>query len=166
MSQAQTKQEVVDLKPNITQNVDDVLSDAMSVNLSQVIPPVVDVDVMEYVPDPEDPERFVLKTRTAHINCYVPMRIFHQMLASRQKMLESLRQEEAGVGAGEGANQSDMMAWMTEQVLQVWKLTERNMTLERLETGLTFDVIFGLFTRFFGDLIKRWQAKGKLMRVN
>ena len=88
--------------------------------------------------------------RTAEISTYVPMKIFHGLIASQEK-LNRIRK----AGAEGGAPSDEMLQWMSEQVLAVWKLTEPDMTLDRLTSGLDMFKIMGLFQHFFGSLLNR-----------
>jgi hypothetical protein len=47
--------------------------------------------------------------------------------------------------------QQEMMDWMSTQVLNVWTLTEPDMTMEKLRDGVGFQKIFGLFNLFFAN---------------
>ena len=96
------------------------------------------------------------RARIAYINTYVPMKVLHRMMSSQEKLRRM--QGLAKAGASEEGNQV-MLTWMTEQVLEVWRLTEPNMTAEKLSEGLSYQKIFGLFGRFFGDLLKQLNAK-------
>jgi hypothetical protein len=53
------------------------------------------------------------------------------------------------------------LVWQAKEVLTIWKLTpgEEQMSLKRLVLGLTFEQITGLFTRFFGALLRQKQSK-------
>jgi len=89
----------------------------------------------------------------------------------RKKKLEILRSpdndgsdevKEILMEEAKEVEQSIMMDWLTRQVLNVWKLTEKDMTPERFERGLVFEQIQGLFNRFFGDLMQSKRNRDKL----
>lgn len=99
--------------------------------------------------------------RTAHIKVWVPMAVFHQMLAGRKKITR-LRSMVAGTAEDMEAEESEaLIDWVFEQVFNVWRLTERKMTPERLRKGLNFEQALELFDRFFGALLKRMAERNK-----
>lgn len=125
------------------------------VNFDEVIPEPVQVSIMEFTPQQvgfnehhEPVMRNTLQKRIALINTYVPMRILHRMMATQERMK---------IAQAKNPDQQDQQAiiqWISEQVLEVWKLTEPDMTYDRLTTGLVFQQIVGLFNRFFASQLK------------
>lgn len=53
------------------------------------------------------------------------------------------------------------VVWQAKEVLAVWKLTpgEEQMSLKRLVLGLSFEQIAGLFSRFFGAMLRQRQIR-------
>lgn len=144
-------------------------------NLDEVAPEPVSVTIREYVErTEEDAEgrpvtRRRLVVRSAQIETFVPMRVFNRMMASRRVALArraTLAAQRADVGAWAAADAADdgdddnpaddpVMQWMQQNVLRVWQLTEPDMTADRLENGLSFQQIQGLFARFFGEMLRQ-----------
>lgn len=130
----------------------------------EVLPEPVRVSLVEYQEKPtgevdEQGNPIVIRVprvRTTLINTYVPMRVLHSMMASQEKMkrMQGL-QAQAASGQLSEENQQLMLEWMIAQVLAVWKLTEPNMTADKLTEGLSYQKVFGLFGLFFGDLLKQ-----------
>jgi hypothetical protein len=133
-----------------------------AVNLDEVTIETVRVGVRDYrlVPEVDECGNIVIEngqkklrrefyTRIAEIQNFVPMLVLNQMMATRKKMLR-LRQEYLGSSQEDGAD--PMMDWMLAQVLAVWKVSEPDMTLDRLGFILPFDKASRLFTLFFGHL--------------
>jgi hypothetical protein len=132
-------------------------------NFSEILPEPVEVDIVEYEetevgtrPNGKPIIRRDPVARTTYINTYVPMRIFHKMIASQEK----IKRAQAMMN-GEEKNSDAMISWMTEQVLAVWQLTEPDMDLDTLLEGLTFPKILGLFSVFFGSQLKLMQAQAQ-----
>jgi len=126
-----------------------------AVNLEEVTTHVLCVAIRELVNQVElddGIERRVRRARVrrAQIDTFVPMRIFNKMLATRDRVV---REREAYLQ--KGGEEDPMMIWMTNQVLNVWKLSEPDMTYEALVDGLSFDKISKLFAAFFGDVVKQ-----------
>lgn len=96
------------------------------------------------------------RLRKSLISTYVPMKVFHKMISSQEK-LQRLKVLKAQ-GQVSDTEREETMAWVISQVSEVWRLTEPNMTDEKLEEGLSFQKIFGLFSRFFGDLLRQWNG--------
>ncbi len=128
-------------------------------NLTLLMPPRIEVDFMEWdkVVDPESGEETLMpRIRRASISTYVPMRIFHAMLAGRSSVLR-LKQEETN----NPEHQAKMMEWMTETCLAVWQRTEPKMTQDRFENCLQMPQILELFQRFFGGLMARMNEQSR-----
>ncbi|GAC1471397.1 MAG: hypothetical protein PVSMB5_20000 [Ktedonobacteraceae bacterium] len=55
------------------------------------------------------------------------------------------------------ANSEPAIVWQAREVLTIWKLTpgEGEMSLKKLMLGLTFEQIQGLFSRFFGAMLRQ-----------
>jgi hypothetical protein len=51
------------------------------------------------------------------------------------------------------AESDPMILWQAREVLTVWQLTDKSMSLKRLLLGLNFERITGLFSRFFGGML-------------
>jgi hypothetical protein len=141
----------------------DVLADLVgTTSFDELLPEPVQVSFVEFVDEPVGEHadgtpimrRRAMK-RIAEINTYVPMRILHKMMASQER-LKALQAKAASAGVqGIDVNEQQlMMEWMAQQVLEVWKLTEPTMTLERLQEGLSFQQMMALFNRFFADPLK------------
>ena len=89
--------------------------------------------------------------RIAEIGTYVPMLVLNKMMKSQTKIkqLQDLR-----ANSGDTDVQTETMQWMAEQVCEVWKLSEPEMTPQKLMEGLDFKKILGLFNIFFGNLLQ------------
>ena len=112
--------------------------------------PALDDQGNHIIEDGKQKVRRQFYTRIAEIENYVPMSIFNKMMATRAKVMRQ-RQEYLANPTDE---QSDpIIRWMMEQVLAVWKLTEEDMDMDRLESGLEFNKFSRLFTLFFGHLL-------------
>lgn len=154
-------------------SVEYALEDQLEANLEIVAPAPVKVTFMEEGPDGED------IPRTAEIRTYVPVFIFNEMLRDRQRVIKDVRRKKLAIMRSEENDgtpevvemlqeeakeleQSVMGEWVQGQVLRVWQRTEKNMTLEKFQRGLSFEQVQGLFTRFFAGLMQSKQAKDKL----
>jgi len=157
---------------NIESSLELATEDQLTANLEIVAPEPARVTFMEE-------ENGELVSRLAVIRTYVPIFLFHEMLRDRQRVLKEVRKKKLEIlrspdndGSDEvkeilmeeakEVEQSIMMDWLTRQVLNVWKLTEKDMTPERFERGLVFEQIQGLFNRFFGDLMQSKRNRDKL----
>jgi hypothetical protein len=151
--------------------------DQLTTNLEIVAPEPVRVTFMEEQKDEHGEPQLV--PRIALIRTYVPIFAFHEMLRDRQKLLKEVRRKKLEIlrspdndGTEEikeilmeeakEVEQSIMMDWLTRQVLNVWKLTEKDMTIERFELGVEFEQVEVLFNRFFGGLMRSKRYKDKL----
>lgn len=136
-------------------------------NLRQLLPERIEVNLVEYVED-HDPEvvraGFVPQIRTARISTFVPMKIFHRMLAGRERVMRLKQAAEGGESAAI-EHSAEYMDWVVEMVLDVWKLSEPWMTREALENGLDLDQVMELFERFFGASIRRMAERGRFLRA-
>jgi hypothetical protein len=143
------------------QEIDRVFEAGAAVNLDEVNIESVTVTLMEKVPEEvmingHKVKRNKIVPVTHEISCYVPMYLLNRLVAEQKKM-QKMR---ARIAEGELESQEDpMMEWVTKQVLNVWKLTEEDMTYERLSFGLDFEKTFGLFARFFGPALRRLRTK-------
>lgn len=137
--------------------VQDILVQAATVNLDEVTIGEIAVAFVEWVEvkatgnDGQTVTRIKPQVRHAHISDYVPMYLLNKMVASQKKAQRARDRFQAG---DEEFTQDPMMAWVSEQVLAVWKLSEPDMTQERFNRGLNFQQINGLFTRFFGEQLR------------
>jgi len=146
--------------------------------LDEVLPQPVVVTWVEYVeqdamdedgnvildPDTGTPERIRLpRNRKSTISTYVPMDILHGMIASQDKLkqIQALsRQAAQNGGVLPKGEQGDVIEWLLDQVVAVWKLTEPKMTKQKLAQGLSFQKTFKLFNVFFGDLLQQLSGLG------
>ena len=151
---------------------EDQTETSLEVNLRMVMPEIIDVDFMEEKvrrecneATGEEEEISDWIPRTAHIKCWVPMEVFHKMLAGRNKIVRLKKMVEGDEEDVNAAEQQELMNWVFEQVFNVWQLTERQMTLPRLRKGIGFEVALELFNRFFDAFLKRMQSRAKLQRV-
>lgn len=129
-----------------------------SVNFDEVIPEPVIVSLVDYIEyEATLGDQKVIRRkpviRKAEIGTYVPMKILHRMMSSQEKIRKIQAIRSTKNGQMDGQTQQEMMDWMTEQVVNVWKLTEPDMTTDRLQESLDFRKIFGLFNLFFGNLL-------------
>lgn len=127
-----------------------------STNFDEVLPEPVMVRIVEFVEyeaelNGQKVYRRKPVQRVAEINTYVPLRVLHKMMASQEK-IRRIQAARANPNQIDGAMQQEMIDWITQQVLSVWKLTEPDMTAERLQEGLDLKKIMGLFSLFFGNL--------------
>lgn len=134
----------------------------LSNNLTLLMPPKVEVDFMEWdqSKDEQGEEMLVPRLRRASISSYVPMKIFHEMLAGRAQILKLKSMDGSNT-----ENTAEMMGWMVDVVLAVWQRTEPKMTRERFENGLQMDQVLELFNRFFGALMGRLGERGRFMQT-
>lgn len=143
-------------------------------DLDEVAPEPVAVTLREYIEraetdaDGHSVMRRRLVVRRALIETFVPMQVFNRMMADRRIAL-LLRAGATGASASalptavaaDAAAADDepaddpMLDWMQRSVLRVWRLTEPDMTLDRLALGLSFQQMQGLFARFFGELLRQ-----------
>lgn len=154
-------------------SVEYALDDQLEANLEIVAPAPVKVTFMEEDEDGNDVPRI------AEIRTYVPVFIFNEMLRDRQRILKDVRRKKLAIMRSEENDgtpeviemlqeetkeleQSVMGEWVQGQVLRVWQRTEKEMTLEKFQRGLSFEQVQGLFTRFFAGLMRSKQAKDKL----
>lgn len=91
--------------------------------------------------------------RSSLINTYVPVKVLNKMMAGQDKMrkLQALRAKDPTQVNGD--IQQEMVIWMADQILNVWKLSEPEMTLDKLLEGVDLKKILGLFSLFFGNLL-------------
>lgn len=162
---------------SIEQSLELATEDQLTANLEIVAPEPCRVTFMEE--ETNEAGEVKLVSRLAIIRTYVPIFLFHEMLRDRQRVLKEVRKKKLEILRSEDndgtdevkeilaeeakeVEQSTMIDWLTRQVLNVWKLTEKNMTPQRFERGLTFEQIQGLFSRFFGDLMQSKRSRDKL----
>jgi hypothetical protein len=154
-------------------SIEYAMEDQLTANLEIAVPLPIRVTFMEEGPNGEE------QPRIAEIRTYVPMFVFHEMLRDRQRILKEVRRKKIEILRSEGNDgtpeikemlaeeakeleQEMMTEWLENQVLNVWKRTEKDMTYDRLVRGVDFDQMQGLFNRFFAGLIKSKQAREKL----
>jgi hypothetical protein len=132
-----------------------------SLTFQNVLPEPVEVTLVEYIPyeagKREDGTSIIrrrISQRTTEIGSYVPMKVFHRMMASQGK-IKQFQKLANGKGEASIEDQQQMLDWMAKQVLEVWKLTEPDMTEDALVEGLDFQKILALFQSFFGDQLKQ-----------
>lgn len=106
------------------------------------------VDYRETLEDGREVTRRRLVRRVSEINTYVPVKILNRMMASQEriKKIQALRTKSPD--QVDGQSQQEMIDWMSQQVLNVWQLTEPDMTIEKLQEAFDFKKIFGLFNLF------------------
>lgn len=138
---------------------------AQITDFDDVLPDDVHVSIVEFIEVEHDVEGRKIRRRkpvkrTATISTYVPMKIFHRMMASQDKVrrFQAMKQNDGQVST---ENQQIMLEWMTQQVTAVWQLTEPDMTEEKISEGLSFQKIMGLFGLFFGDQLKSLADQAK-----
>lgn len=134
--------------------IEDAFAAGAAVNLDEVFIDTVMVAIVEYE-EVEINGKIVKKpyVRHAEISTFVPMALLNRMLASQKKLRKQLAKIEAG--EMEEPDADLMLIWMQQQILGVWKLTEEDMTLARIENGLDFEKVQGLFARFFGETLAK-----------
>lgn len=143
-----------DIDEETLKQAQDWLDDATLVNLEEIAPEPVRVRIAHYVEEERADEDGVtrkhrtLKSRVATIEKYVPMVVYNRMLRTMGKMQ---RDKETG--------NAEWLAFVSEQVLSVWKLSEPDMTAEELAEGLDLKKQQKLFDVFFGDLLREGQKK-------
>lgn len=163
----------------VDRQIAEVLEEQLSANLEIVAPSPVKVTIYDVaLPQGHIGHQHVdaggnllphFELRTAVISTFVPMSVFNSMLLSRQRAMREARKQKIEIlkqsdgspdmremlqEEAKETEQTIMSKWLLEQVLTVWKRTEPDMTLDRLENGLTFKQVMGLFNRFFEDLIQ------------
>jgi len=124
------------------------LASVEAINLDEIVIETIAVAIR----DRDKNGKHVL--RVAEIESFVPMRIFNRMLATRQRVVAQREKFLAGKSDDEA---DPIIGWMVDQVLAVWKLSEDDMTRERLEEGLPFENLSALFSRFFGRVLRSSQ---------
>ena len=122
----------------------EILDRITAVNLDEVTTDEMVIPFREWeIVEEDGHKRRKSKIRQARIMKFVSMKNFNRMIKAQQEMRAS----------GQTPTGSQTMRWMTEQVLNVWKESEENMTLEKLEEGLEGPVIMKLFFDFFGAML-------------
>jgi len=122
----------------------EMLDRITAVNLDEVTIEEVIVPIREWETVEENGRKRRKATlRQARIMKYVSMRNFNRMIKAQQEMRAK----------GTQPTGPDTMRWMTEQVLHVWKDSEEDMTLEKLEEGVEGPWIMKLFFDFFGAML-------------
>lgn len=134
------------------------MQDDMNIDLEEVLPQPINVRFVEWVEEPvlnEDgtpvlingmPEMtLVAKSRIQKLNTYVPVYMLTKVAAMKRKVQKAADDED-------GDKETAALELFTDSVWEVWKLTQPSMTLQRLEKGLDFKQVKGLFARFFGNL--------------
>lgn len=130
-----------------------------STTFDEVLPEPITVTWVEFVEGEKQlPDGRTIKVRKpfqrkSEINTYVPVRILNKMMASQEKIKRIQAARSKGPENIDMQTQQEMVSWMEEQVLNVWQLSEPDMTIEQLHDGLDFKKIFGLFSFFFGNLL-------------
>jgi len=125
-----------------------------AVNLDEVTVEELKIAVIEHRPEAYTDEGGVERTRNrsyvrhAYISTHVPNRVFNQMIAGRAQLLKDLKRR--GI-ADKAEIQLEQAKWAINPVWWVWKLSEEDMTLERLDAILSGMQTQKLFLRFFAD---------------
>jgi hypothetical protein len=138
---------------------------SQNTQFDDVLPEDIRVSIVEFIDEETEVDGRVIKRRrpsrrTASISTYVPMKVFHRMMASQEKVRRFQMMKKQGDQI-DPAGQQVMLEWMTAQVAAVWQLTEPDMTEEKISEGLSFQKIMGLFGLFFGDQLKSLAEQGK-----
>jgi hypothetical protein len=138
-------------------NAEKTLDQFASVNLDEVVVEMIPVALREFkvidVPNEATGasiKRRVSTVRHTKIEAYVPMKIYNRVVAAREKMAKQYPQ---------GIPESVMAEWMVDQIVSVWQQTEPDITADTLLDGLQPEQILGLFTRFFGSMVRTSRAK-------
>jgi hypothetical protein len=131
----------------------------MAVNLDEVSPEQIEVAFVEYAQVTSAEGQLLMRpnVRIAKIWDFVPMYLFNRLIAAQRHAQRLKNRIEAG--DVEEPEEDPQIMWIIKQVLAVWQLTEEDMTLERLQKGLDFDRIYGLFVRFFGSQLRRLNGR-------
>jgi len=144
-----------------------MLDQGLQINLNEVAPEAVEVSLREYVPvteqgaDGQSRTRNKLVTTQHLIETSVPMKLFNRMVATQKRAQEQRRVWLAKTGAENQEPEDDpMLAWQLQQVFVIWRLTEPEMTLDRLEMGLDIAQVQGLFARFFARYLNLLRTAG------
>lgn len=149
-------------RPPETQRTDDAPS-----HLLWLLPPRAEVNIVEWIQSVDPATGLSLcmpRERRASISCFVPMRIFHAMLAGRERVLRLKKLAEAGE-TGIDDNSGDYLVWVVDMTLAVWQLTEPGMEREAFECGLGMDQIMELFELFFGEQMRRFAERSRFQRA-
>lgn len=118
-------------------NLDEVLIETITVKVRTYKEESVFDDDGNPVLDDDDTPLTYRKpsTRTARIQNFVPVPVYHRMIALRDELSNAQQQKQLEI--------------MADLVLGVWQVTEPWMTKKMLSEGVDFSVIGALFTRFF-----------------
>lgn len=139
---------VAEITPEELEHARDLLE---AVNLDEVTIEVIKVKIREYklvdaldddgepiLDDDGKPLKYRrATTRTAHIQNFVPLPIYNKMISLQQEMRSNGPEKQ--------------LPLMTELVLDVWKVSEPWMTIEKLNNGIDFSAIGALFKIFFNE---------------
>lgn len=137
---------------NISQALD-MVQQIKLVNADEHIPDEVVIKFREWetIEEPDENgtmrKRNKARVRTARISSFVPTDVFIQMMSSQQ--------------ARKDANDKSLgtqIRWMQEQILMVWKLSEEDMTLPRLQKGIDALKTMELYFDFFGKTLAAAQS--------
>jgi hypothetical protein len=130
-------------------------------DFDDVLPEAIDVPFIEYVEyqagersDGTPIMRRRIEKSVRRIETYVPMSVFHKMMASQEKIRRFQAMNKGDKVQADPESQKAMLDWMVGQCLEVWKLTEPDMTAEKLAEGIGFQNVMRLFACFFGDQLK------------
>jgi hypothetical protein len=122
----------------------ELIDSITAVNLDEVVNDEIVVPFREWVVvEEKGRKRRKSEIRQARIMKFVSMKNFNRMIKAQQDMRAK----------GTPPTGPETMRWMTEQVLHVWKESEEDMTLEKLEEGLEGTMIMRLFFDFFGAML-------------
>jgi hypothetical protein len=162
----------------------ELLDGFAAVNLDEVSPETVTVALREYAEDKHAKAGYRVDIAHKEIQTFVPMFMFNRMLANQKRVAKLRKQRQVSKPEEEEAEDDfDFLAedepnftkltdelfndilresepaivWQAKEVLNVWRLTpgEQDMTLKKLLLGLDLAKIEGLFTRFFGGMLRR-----------
>src|ERR1700690_3402052 len=121
--------------------LEQAVDEALAENLDEVVTGEVNVAIVEYADDPSTPGKRKKTVRHVVLDTYVPMKVFNRMVANRDRMIRlgKLRDRAASEGNESGISDEDpKMTFLCKSVLDVWQLSEPDMTMDRLENGLDF----------------------------
>ena len=161
----------------------ELLDGFAAVNLDEVSPETVTVALREFVEDKHAKAGYRVEVAHKEIETFVPMFMFNRMLANQKRVAKLRKQRRVQSEEDEHEEDFDFLAedepnfskltdqmfndilresepaivWQAKEVLNVWRLTkgEEDMTLKKLLLGLDLPKIEGLFTRFFGGMLRR-----------
>lgn len=122
-----------------------------NVDLNEVVIDMVPVAIVEEIVEEYTDEGGVKRKRNksyvrhTQIAARVSNDVYHAVMLTYQSM-------QAKFTSKKPEDQVEAMKWMRARVLEIWQLTEEDMTEKRLNRGLTIQQTAGLFKRFFAQM--------------